>query len=54
MKSSNIKIKEGDIEDPFSKTNRNQHLVVQSMNGYVLMLNKFPVVKNHVEIVVIF
>lgn len=47
-KKSNIKAEKKEIVDPFSTENRDPLLVVKEIESHTLMLNKFPVLKNHV------
>lgn len=47
-KESNINAKTKVIVDPFCTENRNPMLVVKEIATHTLMLNKFPVLKNHV------
>lgn len=47
-KGSNLKSTEKKIDDPFSKENRNRTLIVHEYSDHTLLLNKFPVLKNHV------
>ena len=50
-KESNINSKTKAIVDPFCTENRNPVLVVKEMETHTLMLNKFPVLKNHVYVI---
>ncbi len=47
-KESNINNKSKAVVDPFCTEKRNPVLVVKEMEHHTLMLNKFPVLKNHV------
>ena len=47
-KESNINNEGKAVMDPFCTENRNPVLVVKEMEHHTLMLNKFPVLKNHV------
>ena len=47
-KKSNIKTSDKKIIDPFSSENRDPLLIVKEFDNHTLMLNKFPVLKNHV------
>ena len=48
-KGSTIKSVDKKIDDPFSKENRNSTLIVHEYKDHTLLLNKFPVLKNHVR-----
>ncbi|KAK8829340.1 hypothetical protein WA577_004605 [Blastocystis sp. JDR] len=50
-KESNINAKTKVIVDPFCTENRNPMLVVKEIATHTLMLNKFPVLKNHCVLV---
>ena len=47
-KKYNIKAEKKEVVDPFSSENRDPLLVVKEIENHTLMLNKFPVLKNHV------
>ena len=47
-KGSTIKSSDSRVFDPFDKNTLNQQLLVNSFDHHNLVLNKFPVVKNHV------
>jgi hypothetical protein len=47
-KGSNIKSPQAAIADPFDYATLNRNLLVHTFENHVLLLNKFPVMKNHV------